>query len=151
MCTSEFAYGYRTCISVLEILEPTSRNWWTNFRIGRRAMLRLSPLLTWRLEANCKGDSVFNSTSFRCPFLASYVLLLFFLFVTSSFSFLQAFVENYPQFRKLSGTVSKHVAVVSELSRLVAEHHLMTVSELEQDMVTKSDRVGHAKVHNCTS
>ncbi len=29
------------------------------------------------------------------------------------------FVENYPQFRAMSGTVSKHVSVVGELSRLV--------------------------------
>ena len=52
----------------------------------------------------------------------------------------QAFIENYPEFRKLSGTVSKHVAVVSELSRVVAEHNLMAVSECEQDIVTQSDR-----------
>ena len=52
----------------------------------------------------------------------------------------QAFIENYPEFRKLSGTVSKHVAVVSELSRIVAEHHMMAVSECEQDIVTQSDR-----------
>ena len=38
------------------------------------------------------------------------------------------------------------MAVVSELSRLVSEHHLMAVSELEQDMVTKSDRNNHIKV-----
>ena len=27
------------------------------------------------------------------------------------------FIENYPQFKKMSGTVSKHVTLVSELSR----------------------------------
>jgi vacuolar protein sorting-associated protein 45 len=53
---------------------------------------------------------------------------------------MKAFIENYPEFRKLSGTVSKHVAVVSELSRVVAEHHMMAVSECEQDIVTQSDR-----------
>ncbi|XP_072404956.1 vacuolar protein sorting-associated protein 45 isoform X2 [Chiloscyllium punctatum] len=31
---------------------------------------------------------------------------------------MKAFVENYPQFKKMSGTVSKHVTVVGELSRL---------------------------------
>ena len=59
---------------------------------------------------------------------------------------LQQFIENYPQFRKLSGTVSKHVAVVSELSRLVSEYHLMAVSECEQDLVTGSDRASSMKV-----
>ena len=60
----------------------------------------------------------------------------------------QQFIENYPQFRKLSGTVSKHVAVVSELSRLVSEHHLMAVSECEQDLVTGSDKAGAMKVQS---
>ena len=36
--------------------------------------------------------------------------------------------------------MSKHVAVVSELSRIVAEHDMMAVSECEQDIVTQSDR-----------
>ncbi|XP_003382629.1 PREDICTED: vacuolar protein sorting-associated protein 45-like [Amphimedon queenslandica] len=58
---------------------------------------------------------------------------------------MKAFVENYPQFRKLSGTVAKHVAVVSELSRIVAEHHLMAVSETEQDIVTQSEKSNHYK------
>ena len=53
---------------------------------------------------------------------------------------LQAFIENYPEFKKLAGAVSKHVAVVGELSRIVAEHNLMAVSECEQDIVTTSDR-----------
>ena len=53
---------------------------------------------------------------------------------------MQAFIENYPEFKKLSGAVSKHVAVVGELSRIVSEHSLMGVSECEQDIVTSSDR-----------
>ena len=63
-----------------------------------------------------------------------------------SLTCIQQFIENYPQFRKLSGTVSKHVAVVSELSRLVSEYHLMAVSECEQDLVTGSDRANAMKV-----
>ena len=55
------------------------------------------------------------------------------------FLFLQAFVENYPQFRKMSGTVAKHVTVVGELSRLVGSHGLMDVSECEQELVCQSD------------
>lgn len=56
---------------------------------------------------------------------------------------MKAFVENYPEFRKLSGTVSKHVAIMSELSRLVKLFNLMAISELEQDMVTNSDHTKH--------
>lgn len=52
---------------------------------------------------------------------------------------LQAFVDNYPQFKKMSGTVSKHVTVVGELSRLVAERQLMEVSEAEQELACQND------------
>ncbi|XP_074596287.1 vacuolar protein sorting 45 [Brevipalpus obovatus] len=44
------------------------------------------------------------------------------------------FLEQYPQFKKMSGTVSKHVLLISELSRLVSTHNLMDVSEAEQEM-----------------
>ena len=56
---------------------------------------------------------------------------------------MKAFVENYPEFRKMSGTVSKHVTVVSELSRLVSAHMLLDVSELEQDMSSRSEHALH--------
>lgn len=52
---------------------------------------------------------------------------------------LQAFVENYPQFKKMSGTVSKHVTVVGELSRLVSERNLLEVSEVEQELACQND------------
>lgn len=48
-------------------------------------------------------------------------------------------MENYPQFKKMSGTVSKHVTVVGELSRLVAERNLLEVSEVEQELACQSD------------
>lgn len=44
------------------------------------------------------------------------------------------FVENYPEFRKKSGNVSKHVSLMSELSRIVDERILMSVSQIEQDL-----------------
>ncbi|TMS01367.1 Vacuolar protein sorting-associated protein 45 [Larimichthys crocea] len=50
-----------------------------------------------------------------------------------------AFVDNYPQFKKMSGTVSKHVTVVGELSRLVSERQLMEVSEVEQELACQND------------
>ena len=52
---------------------------------------------------------------------------------------LQVFIETYPAFKKMSGTVSKHVAVVGELSRLVDIHGLMDVSECEQELACQND------------
>ena len=48
---------------------------------------------------------------------------------------MKRFVEDYPEFRKLSGNVSKHVALVGELSRRVSAESLLEVSELEQSLV----------------
>ena len=39
----------------------------------------------------------------------------------------------------MSGTVSKHVTVVGELSRIVGTHGLMDVSECEQELVCQSE------------
>ncbi|XP_074650382.1 vacuolar protein sorting-associated protein 45-like [Tubulanus polymorphus] len=52
---------------------------------------------------------------------------------------MKAFVENYPQFKKMSGTVAKHVTVVGELSRLVGNHRLLEVSEVEQELICQND------------
>ncbi|CAF3343808.1 unnamed protein product [Rotaria socialis] len=52
---------------------------------------------------------------------------------------MKTFIENYPQFKKLSGTVSKHVTIVSELSRLVGLYNLLEVSETEQHLVCQGD------------
>lgn len=52
---------------------------------------------------------------------------------------MKAFVENYPQFKKMSGTVSKHVTVVGELSRLVGSKNLLEISECEQDIACQND------------
>ncbi|KAM7450804.1 vacuolar protein sorting-associated protein 45 [Porites harrisoni] len=56
-----------------------------------------------------------------------------------SISDMKAFVESYPQFKKMSGTVSKHVTIVGELSRLVTEKSLLDVSEVEQDLACQND------------
>ncbi|KAJ1983334.1 vacuolar protein sorting-associated protein 45 [Dimargaris cristalligena] len=47
---------------------------------------------------------------------------------------MKRFVESYPEFRKLSGNVTKHVTVVGELSRLVDQQGLLAQSELEQSL-----------------
>ena len=52
---------------------------------------------------------------------------------------MKEFVENYPQFKKMSGTVTKHVTVVAELSRLVKENNLLQLSECEQEIVCQNE------------
>jgi hypothetical protein len=56
---------------------------------------------------------------------------------------MQKFVDEYPEFRKMSGNVSKHVAVVHELSRLVEVNGLLQVSELEQELACADSRQEH--------
>ncbi|KAG2134289.1 Sec1-like protein [Suillus cothurnatus] len=51
---------------------------------------------------------------------------------------MKRFVEEYPEFRKLGGNVSKHVALVGELSRLVDRDRLLDVGEVEQGLATSS-------------
>lgn len=53
------------------------------------------------------------------------------------------FVEAYPQFKKMSGNVSKHVTVVGELSSMVNEHNLLNVSEIEQEISSQNDHSSH--------
>ncbi|KAG9296244.1 hypothetical protein G9A89_014836 [Geosiphon pyriformis] len=58
---------------------------------------------------------------------------------------MKRFVEEYPEFRKLSGNVSKHVALVSELSRLVEREKLLEVSELEQSLACNDQHTNDLK------
>jgi len=51
---------------------------------------------------------------------------------------MKAFVENYPQFKALSGTVSKHVTVIGELSKMVDSGDFLNISEAEQDVSCQS-------------
>ncbi|KAL1561169.1 vacuolar protein sorting-associated protein 45 [Salvia divinorum] len=44
------------------------------------------------------------------------------------------FVDNYPEYKKMHGNVSKHVTLVTEMSRIVEERKLMLVSQTEQDL-----------------
>jgi hypothetical protein len=56
----------------------------------------------------------------------------------NSISDMKRFVEEYPEFRKLGGNVSKHVALVGELSRIVGRDKLLEVGEVEQGLATSS-------------
>lgn len=62
---------------------------------------------------------------------------------------MKRFVEDYPEFRKLSGNVSKHVTLVGELSRRVGEDTLLDVSELEQSLACNENHSNDLKV--CSS
>lgn len=59
---------------------------------------------------------------------------------------MKRFVEDYPEFRKLSGNVSKHVTLVGELSRRVGEDSLLDVSELEQSLACNDNHASDLKV-----
>ena len=64
---------------------------------------------------------------------------------------MKRFVEDYPEFRKLSGNVSKHVALVSELSRRSGVDSLLEVSEVEQSLACNDNHATDVKVINCIS
>lgn len=55
------------------------------------------------------------------------------------------FVGNYPEFRKSSSNVSKHVAIAGELSHLVGKMDLLEVSQLEQDLACRESEGDHRK------
>ncbi|KAJ3692510.1 hypothetical protein LUZ60_012860 [Juncus effusus] len=48
------------------------------------------------------------------------------------------FVNNYPEYRKMHGNVSKHVTLLTEMSKYVEERKLMLVSQTEQDLACNS-------------
>ncbi|KFD62740.1 hypothetical protein M514_09198 [Trichuris suis] len=52
---------------------------------------------------------------------------------------MKTFVEQYPQFKRMSGAVAKHVTLISELSRLATDYNLLEVSELEQHLACHAD------------
>jgi vacuolar protein sorting-associated protein 45 len=58
---------------------------------------------------------------------------------------MQRFMETYPEFKKFSGNVTKHVNIMSELSKKVERRRLMTVSEIEQDIAIKKSKADHTK------
>ncbi|KAJ3055214.1 vacuolar protein sorting-associated protein 45 [Rhizophlyctis rosea] len=58
---------------------------------------------------------------------------------------MKKFVEEYPEFRKLSGNVTKHVTLVGELSRLVSKYSLMEVGELEQSLAVTENHAADLK------
>ncbi|XP_042494685.1 vacuolar protein sorting-associated protein 45 homolog [Macadamia integrifolia] len=51
------------------------------------------------------------------------------------------FVDNYPEYRKMQGNVSKHVTMVTEMSKIVEERKLMLVSQTEQELACNGGQV----------
>ncbi|VDP04672.1 unnamed protein product [Soboliphyme baturini] len=57
-----------------------------------------------------------------------------------SISDIKTFIEHYPEFKKFSGTVEKHVLLISELNRLVDAYNLLEISELEQQIACRDEQ-----------
>lgn len=56
---------------------------------------------------------------------------------------MQAFMDKFPELRSRSHTVSKHVAIMGELARLVEVCSLMDVSQFEQQLACSDDHTAH--------
>lgn len=59
------------------------------------------------------------------------------------------FVDNYPEYRKMHGNVSKHVTLVTEMSRIVEERKLMLVSQTEQELACNGGQGAAFEVSYC--
>ncbi|GAM24344.1 hypothetical protein SAMD00019534_075190 [Acytostelium subglobosum LB1] len=47
---------------------------------------------------------------------------------------MKKFIENFPNFQKFSTNVSKHVNMMEEISKKISGHHLMEISEVQQEL-----------------
>lgn len=56
---------------------------------------------------------------------------------------MQSFMEKFPELRSQSHHVSKHVAIMGELARLVDVCALMDVSQFEQELACADDHTNH--------
>lgn len=61
----------------------------------------------------------------------------------NSISEMQSFLEKFPELRSRSHVVSKHVAIMGELARLVETCSLMDVSQFEQQLACADDQNAH--------
>eukprot|EP00924_Labyrinthula_sp_SR-Ha-C_P013030 maker-scaffold_12-snap-gene-7.50-mRNA-1 protein AED:0.03 eAED:0.03 QI:27/1/1/1/0.6/0.66/6/290/552 len=58
---------------------------------------------------------------------------------------MQNFVQQYPEFKKFSANVSKHVSLMGQLAHKVEEERLLEISQLEQEMVSDDDYKGQVQ------
>uniref|UniRef100_A0A7S4AD30 Vacuolar protein sorting-associated protein 45 n=1 Tax=Pseudo-nitzschia australis TaxID=44445 RepID=A0A7S4AD30_9STRA len=56
---------------------------------------------------------------------------------------MQAFMDKFPELRSRSHNVSKHVAIMGELARLVEVCSLMDISQFEQELACADDHTAH--------
>lgn len=56
------------------------------------------------------------------------------------------FISNYPEYKKLSGNVSKHITLLDEMQKLIARFNLMDVSEIEQSIACQNDHSAAVKL-----
>lgn len=59
---------------------------------------------------------------------------------------MKRFVEEYPEFKRLGGNVTKHVTLVGELSRLVERDDLLGISEVEQSLASQESHQADLRV-----
>ena len=59
------------------------------------------------------------------------------------------FVDNYPEYRKMHGNVSKHVTLVTEMSKIVEERKLMLVSQTDQELACNGGQGAAFEVDYC--
>ncbi|CCK72900.1 Vps45p KNAG_0M00470 [Huiozyma naganishii CBS 8797] len=52
---------------------------------------------------------------------------------------IKEFIEKYPELKKLSGNVSKHMTIVGELDRQLKDLHIWELSEVEQNLTVHGD------------
>ncbi|SCW00501.1 LAFE_0C05578g1_1 [Lachancea fermentati] len=52
---------------------------------------------------------------------------------------IKRFIEKFPEFKKLSGNVSKHMAIVGELDRQLQMKRIWDISEVEQNISVHAD------------
>ena len=57
---------------------------------------------------------------------------------------IKRFVEEFPEFKKMAGNVTKHVNLMGELNQLISSRSLLDVSVVEQGLATRYDPGGHA-------
>lgn len=55
---------------------------------------------------------------------------------------IKGFIEKYPEIKKLSGNVTKHMTMVSELDRQLKEKEIWELSEVEQNLVVHKNNQG---------
>jgi vacuolar protein sorting-associated protein 45 len=57
----------------------------------------------------------------------------------------ESVINKLPEFRRMAGTVSKHIALLTEMGKIVTQRQLMAVSALEQEIVVTTSQSTEAQ------